>query len=383
MIIHITTVHQRMDTRIRLKQTATLARVLDTEVKLFVQDGLGDEWVEDGCLLIHDTGKRSENRIARMTLGAWRMFNAVRKARPTIAHFHDPELIPWSMLIRLLGIRVVYDVHEDLPRQIVSKNYIPALARRPLAFAVGLVERFGSLFFDAIATATPSITERFPEDKTVCVQNFPLPAEFSSMSTSPQSERSKKFAYVGGISEIRGTRQMLQAIDMLPGEGVRLEMRGKFMPTEHQNQMQKEPGWARVNFAGWASRPEVADLFEGVRAGLVLYLPVPNHINAQPNKLFEYMAGGLPVIASDFPLWRQIVETEKCGLLADPNDPIAISKAMRWIFDNPQEAEEMGRRGRQAVENRYNWDAEAEKLVDLYHRRFAIPLKEDALSEAP
>jgi glycosyltransferase involved in cell wall biosynthesis len=133
------------------------------------------------------------------------------------------------------------------------------------------------------------------------------------------------------------------------------------------------PGWARVDFHGWADRPAVARILASCRGGLVLFHPEPNHVTAQPNKMFEYMAAGLPVIASDFPLWREIVDGAGCGLLVDPMDPAAIARAMQWIIDHPEEAAEMGRRGRAAVEHTYNWEAESTKLIELYRRLLPAP----------
>ena len=94
--------------------------------------------------------------------------------------------------------------------------------------------------------------------------------------------------------------------------------------------------------------------------------PKPNYVESQPVKLYEYMTAGLPVIASDFPYWRRIVDEAGCGLLVDPKDPEAIADAIEWLWRNPEEAEEMGKRGREAVFARYNWRAEVPKLLGLY-----------------
>ena len=97
-----------------------------------------------------------------------------------------------------------------------------------------------------------------------------------------------------------------------------------------------------------------------------MFRPAPNNIEAQPNKLFEYMAAGIPVVASDFALWRAIVDDTGCGLLADPCDPNAIATAVAYLLSHDREAEAMGRRGREAVARRYNWSAEEPKLLHLY-----------------
>ena len=161
---------------------------------------------------------------------------------------------------------------------------------------------------------------------------------------------------------------MVQAMGIIGDPRVRLQLAGEFDSQQHKQQLTSLPGWQSVDYHGWASRPQVAELLGNVRAGLVLFHPLPNHLDAQPNKMFEYMAAGLPVIASDFPLWREIVEGAGCGLLVDPQDPAAIAAAISWVASHPDEAEAMGRRGRQAVEEKYNWEQESAKLIQLYER---------------
>ncbi|MBZ8117580.1 glycosyltransferase [Roseovarius sp. LXJ103] len=371
-IIHFTTVHARTDTRIRLKQTATLARGLNADVSLYVQDGLGDDLGADGVRVV-DTGPRPKGRVSRMTKSAWRMIRAVHAVRPTIAHFHDPELLPWAILLRLLGVRVIYDVHEDAPATVRAKAYLPALLRRPLAALVRVAERMADVACSAIVPATPRIAAGFGP-QAVLVQNFPLRGELLVDTPVAYSGRPAHFAYVGGITAIRSAREMVEATAHVPH--ARLQMAGAFMPADLQAEITALPSWNRVDFHGWAGRNAVADILSRARAGLVLFHPLPNHARSQPNKLFEYMAAGLPVIASDFPLWREIIEGADCGLLVDPKDPADIAAAMQWILDHPDAAEVMGARGRRAVEEHYNWDAEGAKLVALYERLLHLPPRE-------
>jgi glycosyltransferase involved in cell wall biosynthesis len=366
LIIHFTTVHARTDTRIRVKQAASLAAETGGRVALFVQDGQGGEKDTTTGLEVVDTGPRLSSRSLRMSLGAWRMWRAVRRARHKVAHFHDPELIPVGLLLKLSGVKVVYDVHEDVPRQILGKFWIPVVFRKTVAWAMEAVEWIAGRCFDAIVPATSKIANRFPVDKTVVVQNFPLLQELVVPDSVPYDERPPHFAYVGGITRARGAKEMVAAIGILSCGNAVLRLAGAFSPQNLQAEIEGLEGWKRVDFLGWADRKQVAGLLGNVRAGLVLFQPGPNHCSAQPNKMFEYMAAGLPVIASDFALWREIVDGAGCGILVDPQDPDAIARAMQWMLDHPDEAEAMGRRGRAAVEEKYNWEREAEKLIGLY-----------------
>lgn len=368
-IVHFTTVHARTDTRIRVKETASLAKGLSEAVALYVQDGKGSERDQIVGVDVVDTGFAPKGRVRRMVFGAWRIYQAVRKARPKVAHFHDPELIPVGIALKLSGIKVVYDIHEDVPRQILKKGYMPTLIRRPVAWAMEAGEWIAARVFDGLVPATPKIAERFPPAKTVVVQNFPLLSEWPAVVEGSQGQRPAEFAYVGWITRIRGAREMVQALEIVgKRQPVRLQLAGGFQPPSLEAELTALAGSQHLNYQGWASRVEVAQMLGQVRAGLVLFHPAPNHVDAQPNKMFEYMAAGLPVIASDFPLWRQIVDGAGCGLLVDPLNPEAIAEAMQWLLDHPNQAEAMGRRGREAVERVYQWEPEAHKLLDLYRR---------------
>ena len=371
MIIHFTTVHPRDDSRIRSKEVASLTRVFD-DVQLYVQDGLGDEIDLQHGYRIIDTGPRLP-RIKRMVVGGWRMFRAVLKARPHVAHFHDPELLPWAILLRLRGIKIVYDVHEDMPQQVKHNPGLPQWAQRTLPPFITFSEWAAGHIFDGFAVPTQTIAGRFPQKKTVLVRNFPILEELHRPNAAPMAARPAHFAYVGYISEVRNIYGMMQAVSKLQDPSARLRLVGSFAIQDTEDRAKAMSEWAgSVVFEGWASRAEVGAILGEVRGGLVVLKPVEHEMLTLPIKLFEYMAAGLPVVSSDFPVWKDIVDDAKCGILVDPLDPAAIAAGMQWLLNHPEEAADMGKRGRAAVEIKYNWAPEAERLVSFYRQNFSM-----------
>ncbi len=363
-VVHLTSVHGDRDVRIFHKECRTLAAA-GYDVTLVAPSARPGEVTVDGVRILTVPQPRDRReRFLRTVPAVWR---TARRLGADLYHLHDPELIPVGFLLKATGARVVLDVHEDLPRQILDKPWIPGRLRRPVALGARLAEWTAARGFAAIVAATPAIAEHFPAERTIVVQNFPLLGELWAADGPPYAERPAEVVFVGGITEIRGALEMVAAMAALPAGGeVRLVLAGSISPPELEARMQRTPGWERVTYLGWQERDAVRDLLARARAGLVLYLPAANHLRAQPNKLFEYMSAGIPVIASDFPLWRRIVEEVGCGLLADPTDPRAIAEAIAWVLAHPREAEAMGRAGRQAVEERFNWEVEARELLALY-----------------
>jgi glycosyltransferase involved in cell wall biosynthesis len=286
-----------------------------------------------------------------------------------VYHFHDPELIPLGLLLTARGKNVVYDIHEDVPADILHKNYIPRCMRRPLTWSMRKLEDAACRRFAGLIAATPTIAKRFYSinPNTVVVHNFPILDEIAPTVDLPWNERPPAVAYIGSISERRGIREILKALALLPSDNLaQMMLAGPFSPEELRTELMRLPGWARVKYLRVLDRPSVANLLSRVRLGLLVLRPEPNFWNAMPIKLFEYMAAGIPVIASDFPLWRQIIGEARCGLLVDPQDPQAIARAMEYLLSHDAEAQAMGRRGRQAACELYNWNSEERVLLKFY-----------------
>ncbi len=365
-IAHLTTVHPRVDARIRIKELESLANAFAEPVALVVQDGKGNSMDAAGRIRVIDTGTPPSGRLSRIILGTWRMGLRVYAMKPQIVHFHDPELIPLCLILKCSGFKVVYDAHEDVPRDVLTKFWLPAPMRRPISWLMSAIEWLAGLFLTAIVSAEPDIAARYPARKTVLVQNFPVLDELVLPEAQVYKQRPPHFAYVGAIGQTRGIREMVEAMNYSENKDIRLQLAGQFRPAGLKAEIEVLAGWQQVEYMGWANRGRVSKILNNVRAGLVVLHPTPKILNAYPTKMFEYMSVGLPVIASDFPVWRHIVDSAGCGLLVDPVDPSAIADAMQWILDNPGEAELMGQRGREATEASYNWKTEEEKLIRLY-----------------
>lgn len=360
-VVLLTTVHPRGDVRIFHKECRSLAAA-GFDVTLLVQDGKGDKTREG--IRILDLGAPPAGRIRRILCSPWRAYRRLREIPVDLIHFHDPELLPLGWLLKRGGRRVIYDAHEDVPRDILAKYWVPAPLRKVLSFLFEKLENFVARRLDGIIGATPFIAARFQRinPRSIAINNYPILSEFQP---APEERPfSRTICYIGTLTRVRGISELVESLAVL--QDVRLVMCGPFESKAYEEELRSLAGWKFVDYRGVVSRGETAPIMAAAEIGVVTFLPTPNHVDAQPNKIFEYMAAGLPLLASDFPLWRRIVEENRCGICVDSASPAAIARGIGELLADENRCRAMGRAGREAVEKRCQWLHEAEKLVQLY-----------------
>lgn len=365
-ICHVSSVHPWNDTRIFLKMCSSLAAQGHQVVEIVLEQGdaipNGDH---NGVEVVGVTRGRIRNRLGRATIGVYRVLRAAMEKQPDIIHLHDPELIPWIPYLRLRGVKVIFDAHEDFVAQNASRHWATGWRKIPIAIIAKSLRMIVNLSANHIITATETIAEQHPPERTTVVNNYPIEGELAvgAAEMTPLSIRPKRAIYIGGMNEIRGLVEVVDAAGKCEElEG--LDLVGTFESDAFRDRLATLPGWQKVKAHGQCGRIEVKDLLSQARFGIVTFHPLPNHVDAKPNKLFEYMSAGLPVLHSDFPLWRSLSDAPSRGLAADPEDPEAIARGMRELLTRT-DLDDMGARAAQSTRDIFNWRVETVKLVSV------------------
>jgi len=358
-ICHLTSVHKEGDVRIFHKECKSLAKA-GFDVNLVVA-GVEDNEI-DG-VKIFGAEKVKGNRLIRMTKTVNKVLEKALEINADIYHLHDPELLLISGKLKRNGKKVIYDSHEDLPRQILEKRYIPFFARKMISRCIEILENKKAAKIDGIITATENINKRFLKinKNSVNINNFPIIEEFDFHDNWDEKENA--VCYIGSIYPTRGVFELIKSLEKTD---IKIHLVGKYNSPNLRENLIKLKGWKNVIEWGFCGRDKINEILKLSKAGIVTLHPTESYKVALPVKMFEYMASGIPVVASDFPLWKNIIHESESGICVDPFDTNAIKNAISELLENTEKSKEMGRKGRNAVENKYNWDNEAEKLLKFY-----------------
>lgn len=366
-VCHISTVHSALDVRIFYRECRSLVQA-GYEVHLVIPRA--ENSVRDGvsihCIPV------VKSRFVRMLLMPWVAMRKALQTKASLYHYHDPELLFMGFVLRwILGKKVIFDVHEPVALQVMSKPWLPRWSRKAIALLYRLIEKIFSQGQELVLANEYSVA-RHPH-RAYLVRNYPLfrddvagLANAKNRNTDPPL-----LVYVGGVARIRGAMVYVELAGKLAQRGHDFHMQ-IVGPCSEQLQTELK---ARIESLGLQDKvllrdridwPEAMELVSKATIGMCLLLPVPNYTASLATKILEYMMLGTPVLASNFDCWRDIVEGEGAGMMAEPTDINEVADVCEWMLNNPDELRAMGQRGMEAVRSKYNWSSEFRELLRCY-----------------
>jgi glycosyltransferase involved in cell wall biosynthesis len=357
----MTSAHDQDDLRVFYNECVSLAgNGVDTYLV-----AKGESVDRDGVHII-GVGMAPQSRVKRMTLFANRVYRTALSLDADIYHIHDPELLPYGKKLKKHGKKVIFDSHEDILNQMTDKTWIPSVIR-PLVSKV--FRSYATRSFkkcDALISVTPHITDELKKinPNTWLITNYPILLPVAAEKHSDGFS----ICFTGGISEQWSHKEIIDSIACL--DGVTYSLCG-FAEEKYLNALQESKGWDKVRYLGRVSHEEALKIQTDSDAGMTVLKPSGNtgYMTGTlgNTKIFEYMMAGIPVVCTDFVLWKEIIDKWHCGICVPPNDTATITASVRYLRDNPEEARQMGKNGRKAVETEYNWKTQEEQLLRLYH----------------
>jgi len=299
----------------------------------------------------------------------WRMLIAPGRAvlesvkrHAHIVHLHDPELVFAIPVLRILGMKVIFDAHEDYRVSFLSWLHQPWHRRAILSVLGRVIVFLGGLATHVIA-ATETIAVRYPTRRVSILHNYP-PLSRLAESSTPIHQRSKTVIYIGGFSDARGIHQMIDATHHAlwpsdwtlvvagPGSGN--------LRTELSNTISHP----RVRYLGLLPPQEARALLDDARVGLCVFQDTAAHRDALPTKVFEYLEAGLPVIVSNFPLWRTLFN--QCGTFVNQESSMEIARAVAAYDQDARLLETHATKAHHLAITQFNWEHEVTCLLDVY-----------------
>ena len=359
-VCHITTVHSSADVRIFHKECKTLARE-GYEVYLIAPHDNEEEI--DGVHIIPLPQK--SGRLYRFIFKKRIALKKAKEVNAEIYHFHDPEMIFLGLKLKLLGKKVIYDVHEDVPAQILNKDWLGSLLfRKVISKLFNSFEKWACRYFDGVVTVTNDIVDKFYMNKrTTLLRNLPSIVIIDESKRLEVKREKFTMLYAGGLTEIRGIRELIQAANYLNGE-VELLILGKWDDPEYKKECEGLEGWKYTNFLGFKPVKEVYSYMKSVDLGLCTLYPTLNHIKSSPVKAYEYMACGIPILMSDFPYWMETFEEN--AIFVNPKKPKEMAEKIHGLAKNIENTRRIGLNNRYIVETMLSWEAEKINLTNLY-----------------
>ncbi len=358
-VCHVTSVHPVFDTRIFHKECKSLAKRYEVYL---IAPNAKDEVVDGVHICGVSLPQNRRERIRQLD----KVFVKMVEIDADAYHFHDPELMPIGLKIKERGKKIVFDSHEDVPHQILCKTWIPKLLRKPISICYSVYEKSKLKQYDALVSVTPTIIERLQKINcnTYQVTNYPV------LNTIPDRRSwGKAVCFTGGVSVQYLHHDIISCIDRTDAKYI---LAGPCKTPSYMERMKGLQNWKLVDYRGQVSYEKCLDIMQESSAGLAILFYSPNVGYKKGTlgvlKIFEYMMAGIPVICTDFDLWKEIVEGNKCGICVNPYNTQELVKAINYLMNNPKVCKEMGDNGIKAVKEKYNWSTQEKILFEMYDK---------------
>lgn len=364
-VCHLSTVHSCFDSRIFYKECGALSSA-GYDVSFIVTASKDKTF--NGIRVV--ALPEYKNRLLRITIKAFHALMKAVRIKAAVYHFHDPELIWVGISLKLLGKKVIFDLHEPVHTQIEENESIRWAWLRSLLRKIYLFFEFTSVYiFDQIVLAVDWQKEYFLKKHPQKGQKFTVIKNFSLLllidKAKPLSHTNNKFivVYVGLLTRVRGIKEMIEAVGLLNGK-VELWLLGKWETDSYKEECEALAGAKYARYLGYKKMEEIYSYIKAADIGLALLYKIENYLISLPTKVFEYMACRIPIIISDFPLWKDLFSD--CALFADSQNPEEIAEKIRILIEDEKLRRDFLEKGRKLVESQYSWERESKRLVGMY-----------------
>lgn len=365
-VCHVISGYYRNDPRIFQRQCKSLKKA-GLDVCILTNDDLNDEIIDD--IQVYSCRDYWTSRIYILLFAKKQFSKRAIEIDADIYQLHSPELLSLGIMLKRKGKKVIYDAHEDLPRHIIEKDWIPKFFRRPLSIFVEFHMNKNLRRYDAIVSPHNHVVDRLKKinNNTILITNFAKVLSRDNFTLSDYIGRKSSICYSGTVYLHSNQISILDAINSL--NDINYNIAGYISP-EYKKILFFHPASDKINFIGRIPWGELIGFYNNSRIGIVIIDYKMNLGNKKGtfavNKMFEYMESGLPIICSDYELWKDVVDTYNCGICVEPGNVDQISNAINFLLENPETAYQMGQNGRKAVLDKYNWQSQEIVYVDLF-----------------
>ena len=362
-ICHVSSVHPSKDIRIFYKECKSLA-IAGYDVSLVVR---GESFEEDG-VRVFGIENMPKGRIKRILFGAKKAYKRALQVDAELYHLHDPELLPYAIKFKKQGKKVIFDSHEFYRIQIAEKKIINRMISKAIAALYGFYEDYVlNKIYGVIFPCTKQGKHPFAgKCKNVAiVNNTPRLEELYDKFNPGIEKKENALCYIGSLTRSRG---VTNAVKVAYETNTTLFLGGTFHPKEYELKIKEMEEFKNVNYLGQLDREGVLLTLQQSRIGManILNEGQYNQFDNLATKVYEYMALGLPVILTRSPYNEKVMNQYKFGICVDPENIKEISDAVRFILDSKEIAKQMGKNGRAAIKEVFNWNVDCENLLNLY-----------------